>query len=274
MSTLVVTVKSEDTQAVLQNDYQLNTKAKRQTALALSDLFNKIACGYQRAAVTVQTGASNPVAASGTWTLATVIDTDVASVGGVSFTFTSSASLSTDVNVTVASAKAFASATDISLTNGLITETTHGYLTGDVGRLTTSSALPTGFALSTDYHVIAVSANTYKLASSQANALAGIAIVPTGLGVGNQTFTPTSDKCLAYRLAAAVNAHSTVGKVVRAVAAAAVVTVTCRQKGTIGNFIQFTDSDTTITSSGSGYLAGGTGGAQDDGSVVELGITA
>ncbi len=272
MSSLVLTLKMEETQAVLQQKYQLSANNTRPEMQELKKLFKNLASGALRAEVSAQTASANPVAASGTWTLASVVDTDVASVGGVSFTFTSSASLETDVNVTVASAKAFASATDISLVSGAITETTHGYLTGDVGRLTTSASLPTGFALSTDYHVIRVDADTYKLAASQADALAGIAIIPSAVGSGNQTFTPVSDKCLAYRLMAAVNAHSTLQYVVKATAALAVVTVTARQKGLVGNFIQFTDSDSTITSSGSGYLAGGTGGAADTAVVYSLGI--
>lgn len=272
MSSLVFTVKMEETQAVLQQLYQLNSNGPRREAKEIENLMRALASGSKRGSIDVQTGSANPVAASGTWTLASVVDTDVVSVGGVDFTFTSSASLETDVNVTVASAKAFASASDISIVSGAITESSHGYLTGDVGRLTTSGSLPTGFALSTDYHVIRVDANTYKLASSQANALAGIAIIPSAVGSGNQTFTPVSDKCLAYRLAAAVNAHSTLQYVVKATAALAVVTVTARQAGLVGNFIQFTDSDSTITSSGSGYLAGGTGGATDTAVTYALGI--
>lgn len=272
MSSLVLTMTMEDTQAVLQQRYQLNSNNLRPEVQALENMLKGIKSGQLRSTISVQTGSSSPVAASGTWTLATVIDTDVASVGGVSFTFTSSASLETDVNVTVASAKAFASSTDISIVSGAITETGHGYLTGDVGRLTTSSALPTGFALSTDYHVIKVSADVYKLASSQANAVAGVPIIPSAIGTGNQTFTPVSDKCLAYRLAAAVNAHSTLQYVVKAVAALAVVTVSALQKGVVGNFIPFTDSDSTITSSGSGYLASGTGGATDTAVVYSLGL--
>lgn len=37
-----------------------------------------------------------------------------------------------------------------------------------VGQITTSSTLPTGLDLSTDYHVIRIDANTYQLISSQA----------------------------------------------------------------------------------------------------------
>lgn len=271
MSSLVLTVTSEDSQAVLQQLYEKSSNNVKEELKGLEILMRKLQGGQARGTVHVQSGSSSPVAASGTWTLATVIATDEADVGGVAFTFTASPTLETDVLVTVASAKAFASSTDLTY-GGVITESTHGYKTGDVGRLTTSSSLPGGFALSTDYHVIRVDADSYKLASSRANALAGVGIFPSSLGVGNQTFTPTADKCTASRLEIAVNAHSTLQYVVTALAAAAVVTVSAKQKGLVGNFIPFTDQDSTITSSGSGYLAGGTGGAADVGVVYACGL--
>ncbi len=262
-STIVLTVQSELSQAHLQQRFQLETGRPKEEAVELQSLFAQLASGNLSGTVDVQTAAAAPVAASGTWTLVSVIATDVASVAGVDFTFTASPTLSTDVLVTVPSAKAFASSTDISIVTGKITESAHGYATGDVGRLSTSNALPTGFATSTDYFVIYVSSGVYQLASSLANALAGIPIVPTTTGTGNQTFTVTVNTWTAASLAAAVNAHATVGQVVLASYAAGVVTVTAKQKGVVGNFIQLSDGDTTITSSGSGYLTGGTGGATD-----------
>lgn len=271
-STINIQLKSELTQAQAQRLTRLGNDKDREGVQSIINLLKAIKGRQTRATVYVATGSAAPVAASGTWTLASVVDTDAVTLAGVVLTFTSSASLETDVNVTVASAKAFASATDISLLTGVITETGHGYLTGDVGRLTTSGSLPTGFALSTDYHVIKVDADHYKLASSQANALAGTAIIPTAAGSGNQTFTPVSDKCLAYRLAAAVNAHSTLQYAFTASAALDVVTVTAKVKGVVGNFIAFTDQDSTITSSGSGYLAGGTGGSMEDAQTYDCGL--
>lgn len=271
-STIQITCLSELTQAEHQQRLQLDSSKPRVAAKALEELFHKAAGGIQPLSVKVQTGGAAPVAASGTWTLVSVVATDVASVAGVDFTFTSTPSLSTDVEVDVPSAKAFASSTDISLVTGIITETAHGYATGDVGRLTTSSALPTGFALSTDYFVLKVTDDSYRLCSSLANAQAGVFIKATTTGTGNQTFTPTVNTYTASKLAAAVNAHATVSQIVVATYAAGVVTVTCRVPGVVGNFIQFTDSDSTITSSGSGYLANGTGGATDAGVTYNLGI--
>lgn len=72
-----------------------------------------------------------------------------------------------------------------------------------------------------------------------------------------------SDTLIAVSLAGAINAHSTLKHQVYATSSGDVVTVTCRVPGVIGNLVEFTDGDTTITSSGSGYLAGGTGGSGD-----------
>ena len=275
MSSVVLTIKSERTVSDVRDLLQLDTTTKnREGVLACADFLRNIASRNHRGIVSVQTNTTAPVAASATWTLATVIATDVANVAKNAFTFSAGApATENNVNVTVGSAKAFASATDININTGVITETTHGYLTGDVVQVSTSSALPGGISASTDYHIIKIDADTYALASSQANAVAGTRIYPTSVGTGNQTVTPNDDKCLAFRLAQAVNAHSVTSTVVKAVAAAAVVTVTAKQAGVVGNFIEFTDQDSTITSTGSGYLAGGTGGAQDDAVVYECGIS-
>lgn len=263
MTTLSISISSELEAGRLTELFATSSSQDHEALLELSKYFAALASGHASGVVKVASSATAPVQASGTWTLASVVATDACTVGATTFTFTSTPSLSTDVEVDVPSAKAFASATDISTVTGLILESSHGYATGDVGQLTTSSALPTGFALSTDYYVIAISANSYKLASSLANAQAGIPIIPTAVGTGNQTFTLKADSYTAKQLAAAVNAHSTASKLVTATYdGSAVVTVTANQAGDVGNLIAFSDADTTITSSGSGYLAGGTGGAQ------------
>jgi len=260
-SSLVITVNSARTEGDLAR-FVKDASDPRGEAKALQRYFERVASGTETAQFDVQTGDVAPVAASGTWTNATVIATDEAVLGGVTFVFTATPSLATDVLVTVTSAKAFASSTDISLAGGVITETAHGYLTGYYGQLTTSVTLPTGFSTSTNYWVIKLDADHYALASTKANATAGVAIIPTGLGSGNQTFTLVDNGFTASKLAAAVNAHSTLSKIVVATSALAVVTVTALQRGVVGNFIAFTDNDGTITSSGSGYLAGGLGGAK------------
>jgi phage tail sheath gpL-like len=169
MASLVITLKSSEA-AELKGE----SGAPHESLQAIQNHLTALASGNAKGKVYAQSASADPVAASGTWTLASVIATDTASVGGVTFTFTSSPVAETDVEVD---------------------------------------------------------------------------------GADN-----TAD---AAALAAAVNAHSTISKIVTATSSGAVVTVTAKQRGVVGNFIQFTDGDSTITSSGSGYLAGGTGGASD-----------
>lgn len=62
-------------------------------------------------------------------------------------------------------------------------------LTGTRVRLTTTTTLPAGLALATDYYVIKVSDTTCKLATSYANAIAGTAIDITSTGTGTHTMS-------------------------------------------------------------------------------------
>ena len=71
-------------------------------------------------------------------------------------------------------------------------KTAHGLTSGLKVQLTTSSALPSGLSLATDYFVIVVDANNFKLAVSLVNALAGTAVALANAGVGNQTVTPVA----------------------------------------------------------------------------------
>lgn len=72
----------------------------------------------------------------------------------------------------------------------LVNCTAHGFETGDRVRLTTSAAdLPSGYAVDTTYYVIKVSADTLKLASSDANATAGTAVAIADDGTGTHTIT-------------------------------------------------------------------------------------
>ena len=63
---------------------------------------------------------------------------------------------------------------------GEITLATHGLVTGDTIELTTTSALPTGLSVNTNYYVIYENANTFWLATSYANAIAGTKINTSG----------------------------------------------------------------------------------------------
>lgn len=65
-------------------------------------------------------------------------------------------------------------ATSVTNATGTITKNAHGLLTGDGPvRLTTVGGLPAGLAVATDYYVIKTGANTFKLATSLTDALAG-----------------------------------------------------------------------------------------------------
>lgn len=76
--------------------------------------------------------------------------------------------------------------TAVDHTNDLLTCAAHGLLTG-AGPCTPRNfggALPTGLAALTDYWFIRIDANTFKLASSSANALAGTPVNLTANGSG------------------------------------------------------------------------------------------
>jgi hypothetical protein len=70
----------------------------------------------------------------------------------------------------------------------ICTAAAHGFASGDLVHLTNAGgALPTGLAVLTDYYLIVLSANTFALSNTKANALAGIAIDFTGNGTGTHT---------------------------------------------------------------------------------------
>lgn len=81
---------------------------------------------------------------------------------------------------------------DVSAAADTITEAAHGLTTGLKGQFTTTTTLPAGLSLATDYFIVVVDANTYKVATSLANALAGTVVNITDDGTGTHTFTPTA----------------------------------------------------------------------------------
>lgn len=74
------------------------------------------------------------------------------------------------------------------------TATAHGLVTGDGPiRLTNSGgALPAGLATGTDYYVIRVDADNFKLATTRENAWAGTNVLITGNGTGTHTLVDTA----------------------------------------------------------------------------------
>lgn len=84
-------------------------------------------------------------------------------------------------------------------TTNAYTDASHGLITGDGPvRLTNSGgALPAGLLTDTDYYIIFVDTNTYKLATSRANAFTGTAVDISSAGTGTHTLsdTATTRKC-------------------------------------------------------------------------------
>ena len=81
--------------------------------------------------------------------------------------------------------KTFNAATSVNLSTDVITITNHDFLTGQKVLYTAvGGAAPTGLVTNTDYFIIKISANTFKLATTLANSINGIAINITAVGVG------------------------------------------------------------------------------------------
>lgn len=79
---------------------------------------------------------------------------------------------------------------DVNTSTDEISETGHGFNTGDVIQLTSTGTLPDGLSLATDYYVIRVDADTIKLASSALNAENGSAVdITAATGGGTHTLT-------------------------------------------------------------------------------------
>jgi hypothetical protein len=93
------------------------------------------------------------------------------------------------VDVNTPSAKVFTAdaVTDI------FTSAAHGFVTGLKVQVSNSGgALPAGLSAATDYFVIRLTADTFQLATSLADALAGTPQLITTNGTGTQTATPTA----------------------------------------------------------------------------------
>ena len=72
---------------------------------------------------------------------------------------------------------------------GVVTGNGHGFTGGERLRLSTTGALPTGLDTTSDFFVIYVDANTFRLATSEVNAAAGTAINTSGSQSGTHTYT-------------------------------------------------------------------------------------
>jgi hypothetical protein len=72
-------------------------------------------------------------------------------------------------------------------TTDIVTASGHGYVTGDSVMLTTTTTLPGGLAVSTEYYIIYINANTFYLASTYDNAKAGTKIDLLSNGTGTHS---------------------------------------------------------------------------------------
>lgn len=79
----------------------------------------------------------------------------------------------------------------VNTTTNVITISSHGFLDTQVVQLSTAGTLPAPLAASTDYFVIVVDSNSVKLATSDANAIAGTAVDITNQGSSGSSFTAT-----------------------------------------------------------------------------------
>ncbi len=82
----------------------------------------------------------------------------------------------------------------------------HGLQLAQKVQVTTSGTLPAPLLVATDYYIIPVDANTFKVATSSANALAGTAIDITTQGIGNTTFTSSATLSGTFRIQVSNNA--------------------------------------------------------------------
>lgn len=100
------------------------------------------------------------------------------------------------------------------------TAVANGFTTGLKVQLTTTTTLPAGLALATDYFIVVLTSDTFKLATSLANALAGTIIDITDAGTGVHTVAVTALAGASYKIQASIDSISWVD-----IAAATPITV-------------------------------------------------
>ena len=98
-STLVLQIHTELSQTEVKNRLQHLTNGPREALVNTQVLLKGIANRQRRSKIYVSTSAAAPVAATGTFTLVSVVATDACTIGTTTFTFTSTPSLNTDVEV-------------------------------------------------------------------------------------------------------------------------------------------------------------------------------
>lgn len=109
----------------------------------------------------------------------------IGNIGADSFSVAAQIDVDTPDAVVVASA-------DIDFAENLWDAPAHGLSEGMKVRLTTSDTLPDPLLVATDYFVIVVDADSFMLAATLADAIAGTPITLVDAGVGDQTVTPSA----------------------------------------------------------------------------------
>ena len=141
-------------------------------------------------------------------------------------------------------------------------------------------ALAGGYAAaSIDLHTAPASpvaaATTVTLADVAADdtlVIGGVTLTAKASPSGEAQFSQAgSDTVDAASLVSIINAHSTLARVVIATSALGVVTLTCKVKGVIGNFIQVVATGGTMTAANATLVAGA-GGPQGTATTYALGL--
>lgn len=119
-------------------------------------------------------------------------------------------------NVTGTSARTLINSNTVtaSSSSGLLLTYTNDFNTFSKVRFTTTTTLPTGLSLNTDYWTVRVSATTCRVATSFANALAGTVIAYTDAGTGTHTMmmqTPRANNGVGVQAAFVVQTQPTAG---------------------------------------------------------------
>jgi phage tail sheath gpL-like len=102
-----------------------------------------------------------------------------------------------------------------------------------------------------------------SVAANDTVTIGGIVLTAKSSGASGAQFNIGADAtATGDNLVAAIAAHATLGKVLTAANAAGTVTVTCNEKGLVGNLIGLASSNGTGIAVSASTLASGAGGAQ------------
>lgn len=89
MSTIVITIQSDESQDLNKQLMQVNSSKPRRSILETAKRVSDLANGHHQGVITIQTGSADPVAASGTITCASVSNADTVTIGKTTLTFSS-----------------------------------------------------------------------------------------------------------------------------------------------------------------------------------------